>query len=206
MLEIFGPMMDLFSEEIPEIKFSLEASRNYSDYNKKIFSRKFHFALPNPYQTIKAWEHGYKVFAKMGDDNNFRGILVVRKDSGIKTLADLKGKKVSFPASTALAGSMMVQYYLQTHGIDLKKDIEVSYVGSQESSILSPYHRETGAGATWPPPLKALKYSRPEILSELRVLAETEPLINNSLVVRDDIDPKVVEKVKNVLLHMHENE
>ncbi|MGZ3806356.1 MAG: PhnD/SsuA/transferrin family substrate-binding protein, partial [Pseudobdellovibrionaceae bacterium] len=99
-----------------------------------------------------------------------------------------------------------VQYYLQTHGIDLKKDIEVSYVGSQESSILSPYHRETAAGATWPPPLRALKHRRPEILPELKVLAETEPLINNSLVVRDDIDPKIVEKVKNVLLHMHENE
>ncbi len=39
----------------------------------------------------------------MSDDNNFRGIILVRKDSGIKKLTDLKGKAESFPTPTALA-------------------------------------------------------------------------------------------------------
>jgi phosphonate transport system substrate-binding protein len=206
MLEIYGPIMDLLSEGIPEIKFSLEASRDYSDYNQKFFSRKFHFALPNPYQTIKAFSCGYNVFAKMGDDKNFRGIILVRKDSGIKTLLDLKGKKVSFPAATALAASMLPRYHMQTHGLKIKKDIEVVYVGSQESAILSVYNKETAAGGTWPSPWKTLSHERPELLAEMTILAETESLLNNSLMARDDIDPKIIEKVKNIFIHLHENE
>ncbi|MEZ4694041.1 MAG: PhnD/SsuA/transferrin family substrate-binding protein [Aliarcobacter sp.] len=50
-----------------------------------------------------------KVFAKMGDDENFRGIFLVRKDSGIKNFEDLKGKKISYPAPTALAATILPQ-------------------------------------------------------------------------------------------------
>ncbi|HEY8269547.1 MAG TPA: PhnD/SsuA/transferrin family substrate-binding protein [Pseudobdellovibrionaceae bacterium] len=206
MLEIFGPLMDILSQEIPEIQFSLEASRNYADYDQKISSRKFHLALPNPYQTIKSFKYGYRVMAKMGDDKDFRGIILVRKDSNIKTLLDLKGKKVNFPAVTALAASIMPQYYMQTHGLDVKKDIKVGYVGSQESAILSAFNKEVAAGVTWPLPWKTLSQARPELLKEMIILAETEPLLNNSLIVRDDIEPEIIEKVKNVLIHLHENE
>jgi len=70
----------------------------------------------------------------MGDDENFRGIILVRKDSAIENVADLKGKAVSYPAPTALAAAMMPQYYLQTHGLDVMNDLDNRYVGSQASS------------------------------------------------------------------------
>lgn len=206
MFEIYGPLVDQLSWEIPEVKFSMEASRNYKDFSQKIAARKLHFILPNPYQTIRAIDQGYRVFAKMSDDENFHGIILVRKDSGIKTIMDLKGKKVSFPAATALAASMMPQYYMQTHGLNVKTDIEARYVGSQESAILSAYNKEVAAGATWLPPWKSLSRERPELASAMRILVETDSLLNNSLMAREDIDPLVTEKVKNVLLHFHENE
>ena len=86
----------------------------------------------------------------MGDDNKFAGIILVRRDSGINKLSDLKGKKVSYPARTALAATMMPQYYFQTHGLDVNRDIENLYVGSQESSIMNVYLGNVAAGATWP--------------------------------------------------------
>jgi len=43
----------------------------------------------------------------------------------VRQVSDLKGKAVSFPAPTALAAAIMPQYYLQTHGIDVMKDIEM---------------------------------------------------------------------------------
>ena len=39
--------------------------------------------------------------------------------------------------SRMLAATMMPQYYLHTHGIDVNRDVETRYVGSQESSILN---------------------------------------------------------------------
>ena len=97
----------------------------------------------------------------MGNDEMFRGIILVRKDSGIRKVTDLKGKKVSYPAPTALAATMMPQYYLHTHGIDVNRDIENLYVGSQESSIMNVLRGHVAAGATWSVPWKIFQQENP---------------------------------------------
>lgn len=204
--EIFGPVANYLSEQIPGVRFKIEASRNYAAYDKKLYAGKFDFALPNPFQTVNSLQHGYSVFAKMGDDNNFRGIFLVRKDSGITNVSDLKGKAVSFPAPTALAATMMPQYYLQINGLDVMKDIEIRYVGSQESSVMNVMLGDTVAGATWPPPWHALAKDRPKLSKELKVIWETEPLLNNSLVVRDDVDKQLLKQVKSLFVSLHKHE
>lgn len=201
--EIFGPVMEYLNEHIDGAQFRVEASRNYAVYDEKLFAGEFEFSLPNPYQTITSLDHGYRVFGKMGDDHNFRGIILVRKDSGINKVEDLKGKPVSYPAPTALAATMMPQYYLNTHGLDVMQDVENRYVGSQESSIMNVYLGDTVAGATWPPPWSAISKERPQLAEELEVKWETEPLPNNGLVVRRDISSDLVDQVADLLFSLH---
>jgi phosphonate transport system substrate-binding protein len=95
LLEVYGPLLDRLNALIPQAHFRLEASRNYEEYEKKLFDRHFDFAMPNPYETVRSLKHGYHVFAKMGDDEQFRGIILVRKDGGIKKVSDLKGDRKS---------------------------------------------------------------------------------------------------------------
>lgn len=204
--EIFGPLMAYLNHHIPEASFRMEASRNYAAYDEKLFGGQFHFSLPNPYQTITALDKGYRVFGKMGDDQNFRGIILVRKDSGIRRVTDLKGLAVSYPAPTALAATMMPQYFLHTHGLDVTKDLENRYVGSQESSIMSVFLGHSTAGATWPPPWQAMVRERPELAEQLEVKWQTEPLPNNGLVVRRDIPQALVDKVAGLLFELHTRE
>ncbi|PVV13212.1 MAG: phosphonate ABC transporter substrate-binding protein [gamma proteobacterium symbiont of Ctena orbiculata] len=203
LYKVFGPLMDYLSEKIAGVRFKLEASRNYAAYDKKLYAHKFHFSLPNPYQTINAVDKGYRVFAKMGDDNNFRGIILVRRDSDIRQVSDLSGKAVSYPAPTALAATMMPQYYLQTHGVDVMQELDNRYVGSQESSVMNVYLKQTAAAATWPPPWLALAKQRPELKKELKVIWETEPLINNGLVVSPDVPATIVQQVHDLLVNLH---
>lgn len=204
--EIFGPIAEYLSQNIDGVRFKIEASRNYAAYDKKLYSRKFHFALPNPFQTVNSLQHGYNVFGKMSDDENFRGIFLVRKDSNINKVSDLKGHAVSFPAPTALAATMMPQYYLQQHGLNVMTDIDIKYVGSQESSIMNVMLGNTKAGATWPPPWRALSKERPELAKELKVIWQTHPLPNNGLVVRDNIEQDILIKVKELMLNLHLHE
>lgn len=204
--QVFNPLMDHLSGQIEGARFKLEASRNYASFDDKLYAGKFHFALPNPFQTINALEHGYHVIAKMGDDENFRGIILVRKDANITQPSDLKGRKVSFPAPTALAATMMPQYYLQTHGLDVMRDIDIRYVGSQESSIMNVYLGDTAAGATWPPPWRALSKERPELARELVVRWRTDFLPNNGFVARADVDVQLANRVREVLVALHTHE
>lgn len=203
LFEKFNPLMTYLESKIPDTKFELEASKDYQAFEKKLESKKFDIALPNPYQTLLALKNGYQVFAKMNDDDNFRGLILVKKEGPIRNLEDLKHKVISFPAQTALAGSMMPQYYLFKKGFNLKKDITVKYVGSQESSILSVYHNESSAGATWPGAWNLFKEDRPEIASKLKELIRTDSLPSNGLVANNQLDAETVLKIKKAILEIN---
>ncbi len=206
LFEVYGPLIDYLNRNLPDVTFRLEASRNYEAFEEKLYARKFDFALPNPYQTLKSLGHGYHVIAKMGDDYKFTGIILVRRDSGINKVADLKGKKVSYPAKTALAATMMPQYFLQTHGLDVNRDIENLYVGSQESSIMNVYLGNVAAAATWPLPWEAFQKQHPDQARELELKWETEPLINNGVVARDDVPAPLAKKVAQLLSKLDQTE
>lgn len=149
---------------------------------------------------------GYSVIAMAGEPKDFKGIFIVRKDGDISEPSDLKGKAISYPSATALAACIMPQYFLHAHGININKDIENRYVGSQESSIMNVYYKKTVAGATWPPPWRAFQKEHPKEAAELKVIWETEPLINNSVMVRDDVPAEIREQVQKYLLELHETE
>lgn len=206
LFKIFNPLMVYLSDNIQGANFRLEASKNYASYDKKLALKHSDFSLPNPYQTILAIDNGYNVFAKMADDENFRGIIIVRKDSEINKVTDLIGKSVSYPAPTALAATMMPQFFMQKNGVNVLKDIDNHYVGSQESSIMNVYVGNTSAASTWPPPWLALIKERPELAEELTIKWETPHLINNSLIARADIDPNLIKQVKDLLVNLHETQ
>lgn len=206
LFEVYGPLIDYLNRNVTGVSFRLEASRNYEEFEKNLYARRYAFALPNPYQTLNSLKYGYHVLAKMGNDRQFTGIILVRKDSGIRKVGDLKGKKVSYPAPTALAATMMPQYYLHTHGLNVNRDIENIYVGSQESSIMSVYLGEVAAGATWPMPWEAFQKEQPDKAAALRVAWETAPLINNGVVARDDVPKQVVDRVAALLDTLHQSE
>jgi phosphonate transport system substrate-binding protein len=205
LFEVYQPLMDYLEQHIEGAHFKLEASRNYAAYNEKLFSGYSHFALPNPYQTVTATEHGYHIFGKMGNDEDFRGIILVRRDSGIESVADLKGKAVSYPAPTALAATMLPQWYFHQHGLDVMQDLDNRYVGSQESAIMNVYLGHTRAGATWPPPWRAFAKERPEVAAALEVKWQTESLPNNGLVVRHDVPAEIVAQVSVLLFNLHQH-
>jgi len=206
LLELYGPVVDELNRNVHGAHFKLEASRNYEEFEKKLYAGHFDFALPNPYQTLNSLQHGYRIFGKMGDDDNFRGIILVRRDSGIKLVADLKGKAVSYPAATALAATMMPQYFLHVNGLDVNRDIENLYVGSQESSIMNVYLGKVAAGATWPIPWLTFQKEHPDIAATLEVRWQTGTLPNNGLVARQDMPPQLVREVGKELFALQLSE
>lgn len=200
LAQAYQPLIDYLNARLQGARLILEASRDYASFEEKYRARKTEFLLPNPWQSLQAMKTGYRVIAMAGEPKDFTGIFVTRKDSGLKHPSDLKGKAVSYPSSTALAACIMPQYFLYSHGIDVNTDIENRYVGSQESSIMNAYLKLTAAGVTWPTPWRAFQREHPGEAAELEVAWETESLINNSVMARDDAPAQVVQQVRALLL------
>lgn len=202
--EVFGPMVDYLNQQLPDVRFIFEASRNFQSFDKKVNQRHFDFVLPNPYGTLLAIDMGYHVFGQMGNQGDLRGLILVRKDSNIHAVADLRGKDIGFPGPTALAATIMPKYFLQQQGLNIKSDIQAHYVGSMESSLLSIQMGAVAAGTAYPPAWRMFQQQQPAAASELKVIWKTEPLPDNSLMARDDTPDELVRRVADTLFNMRQ--
>lgn len=200
--QLYQPLLDHLNQLHPGLVLELETARDFAHYEQKFRARQPALLLLNPWQALQAMKVGYHVIAMAGDAEDFKGIFIVRQDSGIRNPVDLKGKTVSYPAPTALAAAIMPQYFLHTNGINVNRDIENRYVGAHESSIMNVYLRNAVIAATWPPPWRLFQKNHPAEAAQLKVIWETPPLMNNAVMVRDDLPADLRDKLKKALLEL----
>lgn len=199
----YEPIMRYLERKLPGTRFQIETSKDYAEYEVKLAARRFHFSLPNPYQTVFSLEHGYRVIAKMTPDDDFRGLIVARIDKNLHSAADLSGKTLCFPSPTAVAATMLPLLHLrEIQGISVTQDIQVKYVGSQFSSMLNAYTGDATACGTSVRFWRIWSKENPDKAKEMRVLCKTESLPHNAVVARADIDATLAKQVAAVLAGM----
>ena len=201
--QTYQPLIDYLNQHIPDARFELETSRDFAAYETKFRARAPALLLPNPWQSLQAMQVGYHVIAMAGDAEDFRGIFIVRRDSVLQTPADLKGKAVAYPAPTDMAACIMPQWFLHQHGLDVNRDIDNRYVGSQESAILNTLSGQVAAAATWPPAWHGFQKEYPQEAAQLKVIWETPPLPNLPMMVRDDLPDTIRERVRALLFGLN---
>ncbi|MEO7108039.1 MAG: putative selenate ABC transporter substrate-binding protein [Rhodoferax sp.] len=81
------------------------------------------------------------------EDEKFRSVFIT-SDPNIKTLADLKGKTVSFGAQSSTSGHLMPRSFLLQANIDPDKDFKrVAYSGAHDATIAAVSAGKVDAGA-----------------------------------------------------------
>lgn len=203
LFEVYQPLIDHLNARIPGLRLRLEASSSYAAFEGKLARGQVDLALPNPYQTLKARSQGYHVFSKMGDDESFRGVILVRRDSGIERPRDLEGRSISFPARTALAATLLPQWFLHENGVDVQGRLDIRYVGTQESSIMNVVLGQTAAGATWTGPWRAFQAEQPALAAQVVAKWETQSLLNNSLMAHERVPVRTVDAIRAELVSLH---
>lgn len=198
LIKTFQPLADYLTKKTG-FDVVIATAPNFDLYTERLRNGEYELAFPNPYQYIMASKTpGYKPLVRVSG-LPFQGLIVVRKDSGIAGIRDLKGKTIAYPDPFALAATMQVRAYLKREGIHPEKDTTESYAASQDSVLLGVHDKLFDAAGTWPEALEALP---DDVRKELRVLASTETLPHRPIAVRADIFPVVAGKVKDALLGM----
>jgi len=204
LFEVYEPWVDDLGQQVGGGQpWKLEASADYASFEDKLRLAPFSLALPNPLQTLAAVDSGHAVLATAGDDDDFRGLILVQRDSPLATLADLRGRMVAYPAPTALAATLLPQWMLWQSGVHPLRDARAHYVVSQESALINVAQGLADAAATWPIPWRAFQRDQPAQAARLRVLAASEPLVNNSIVAHRLMPKDLVQRVRSHLVHLH---
>ena len=81
------------------------------------------------------------------EDEKFRSVFIT-SDAAIKSLADLKGKDVSFGSQSSTSGHLMPRSFLLDAGIDPDKDFKrVAFSGAHDATIAAVASGKVQAGA-----------------------------------------------------------
>jgi phosphonate transport system substrate-binding protein len=86
--------------------------------------------------------------AQREEDTRFQSVFITQTDSGIKTLADMKGKQVSFGSQSSTSGHLMPRSFLLQARIDPDTDFKrVAYSGAHDATIASVVSGKVDAAA-----------------------------------------------------------
>jgi phosphonate transport system substrate-binding protein len=201
---------DLFikylNKNLSKAKIRILACTDADDYLDKLGKKVFDFTIINGQLVLDAEQSGYVIVGKMGDDDKYRSVIFVRRDSGINKFSDLAGKTLTTSGPNALAGTMMPLFFLCENGVNVKKDIKRLYAPSFESTIMNVYLGRCSAGASKRAIAMDMLKQRPEIDSKLIIKWETPPLINNALFIRNDMDTLTAGELTKLILTLQDSE
>ncbi len=170
---------------------------SFDQYSKKLENSTIDIGFQNPYIYVLASEfHEAVAMALKGKDGDrFRGIIITKSDSPLRTLDDLMDKKIAIVSYTAAGGYLSQKLSMQEHGIDVDKDctLEVSPDNKHENIVFSVYIGDADAGFLRDTALNKVDAFVPP--GAIRVLAETAWLPNWALSISREMVAADREKI-----------
>jgi phosphonate transport system substrate-binding protein len=141
--------------------------------------------------------------AQREEDAQFRSVFIAKTDSGIKTLADMKGKQVSFGSQSSTSGHLMPRSNLLAAGIDPDKDFKrVAYSGAHDATIASVVSGKVDAAALDITVWRKFVAENKVDTKVVDVFFTTPPFYNYNWAVHADMPAAQREKVKKALLDL----
>lgn len=140
------------------------------------------------------------------EDLQFHSKFITRPDTGIKTLADLKGKTFSFGSVSSTSGHLMPRYYLLQNGIDPERDLaRFSFSGAHDATVLWVQSGKVDAGAVNEAVWEKLVELKKVDPSNVQVFWTTPAYIDYVWTVRGDLDSALVEKIAAAFTKLNYN-
>lgn len=137
--------------------------------------------------------------------STYHGYLFVRKDSGIKGVHEMKGKKMAFVDKATTAGYLFPLAYLKENGVtDTNSFFSKSFfTGSHDAAINAVLNRKADVGAAKHSVYERERKHDPRVDRELTILAKSSIVPSNGLCVRSDLPEPLKNKLKSILLGLH---
>ena len=191
--KLWSPILKYLEEKTGyEIRFA--TTRNIKTFEKRLASGKYDFAYMNPYHyTYFHDQSGYEAFAK-AKNKRLKGILVVRKDSQFKDMADLDGEELAFP-SNAFAANLVPRALFDDAGLD----VSPQYVSSHDAVYRNVAKGRYPAGGGV---MRTFKNASPEFRNKLRILWTTDGYTPHAFASHPRVPEAAVQRIKKAMLEM----
>ncbi len=207
-IQRYEPLADYLSGKIG-IKIELRLLTRYGNIIDNFASAGLDGAFFGSFTyTLAHAKLGVEVLARplsIDGTSTYYGLIFVRKDSGIKTPKDMKGKIFAFVDKATTAGYLLPLAYFREYGIkDYKAYLKERYfTGTHEHAIYDVLNKKADIGAAKNTVFQRLVDTDSRIADELVILRRSPDVPENGLAVRKDLDDSIKNKLKIAILNMH---
>jgi len=177
------------------LSFKLAGMPTIPAFEKELLKGGYDFAYMNPYHLLKPSSSG-SYLPLVRDAGNLRGILVLPRESAIKSPSELDGKTVAFPAPNAIGASMMIRADLARK---FKVKVSPLYVKTHDSVYLHVVKGLADAGGGVE---KTLEEQEKPIRDALRILYLSREFPSHPIAAHPKVARPVAEKVRRAFLEM----
>ena len=126
--------------------------------------------------------------------------LITHKDSPIKTLADLKGKRVAHVSPSSNSGDLAPRALFGAKGVTPGKDYEILYSGKHDNSVMGVVNKDYDAAPVASTVVERMKDRGLFKPGDLRVVYESAPFPRAAFGVPYNLAPELKAKIKQAFL------
>lgn len=202
MYERYQPMMDYLTQSTP-YKFELKISRDYGETIKSLMEGETAVTAPGDGAIMEAMLlHGAVPIVKpLNEDGKpiYRCYFIVPVNSPLRSLSDLKGKKVAFGSKHSTTGNLIPRYMLVQKGIKLEDLGSLTNLVNHSTVAREVLKGNYDAGAIRD------SVAKNYLEKGLRILAISDELPSIPLIVRKDAPRELVKSVTEALLKLNRN-
>lgn len=132
-------------------------------------------------------------------DYYYSGMLV-KNDSNIKSIKDLKGKKIGWQSPTSSAGYVWPAVEMKKAGVDAQKDVTGVQLQGHDKGVQALMSGDVDAAAVFVDARNIVEKEYPNIYKTTHYLFLTEKIPNDTISVRPDMSKKWKDKVTDAFI------
>ena len=202
---LFTPLASYLSHELKR-PVKLETSYDFASFWERVKHRRYDIVHYNQYHYLRSHKtQGYRVIAKNEEFGSatIAGAIVVRSDSGIHSLRELKGKKIVFGGDRlAMQAYIGATYLLRQAGLKQGDYFEQFALNPPKAAIAAYYHQAMAAGTG--NHVLALPQVRKEIDDgQMKYLATSPPIAQLPWAVKANMPGQLVKQITRLLTSLH---
>jgi phosphate/phosphite/phosphonate ABC transporter binding protein len=204
----FEPLMTYVSDAIGQ-KVVLYIAKDYGDLRTQMEAGTVDIGSFSPFAYVDAARGGkIRIIAQsiLEGSATYRGIIVARKDSGLKTVADLEGKRFAFVDPKSASGYVYPRAMLIEKGVTPERYFkETVFAGGHDKVIAAVLEGRADAGAIYDGALGVAKRLGAPV-ENLVTLVSTDPIPHDAIAVRIGMDESLAKKIQAALVDLDKSE
>jgi phosphonate transport system substrate-binding protein len=130
----------------------------------------------------------------------YNGQIIVNNTSGVKTVADLKGKKFCFVDPNSTSGYIVPRIVMAANGVNPDKDITATNAGSHPNVAIAVYKKDCDAGATFVDARDGIQKDFPDVKDKVSVLIVSPNIPNDTVSFTKDFPADLRAKTIQALM------